>query len=150
MDKKVQWILIVAVLGILIVFMAILLQLRERDLMVTEQLQIRHRETTYDITGQMMNRINILPVEISGEESLYGYPVIDILDLLQIDENDYTRVFFSSRDGSRIAVDREEVLQRQVYLIPEGDDDIWTMRLVFPRDGFRNRWLKDIVLVETG
>lgn len=147
MNNRKQWYLIVLIVFSLAIILTVLLHLQERARIETEDLHIIRGDDLIVLSAEYLEAVPAAGIEISDREILQGYYVSDLLSYASIPEDEYNMVYFTARDGSRLVVSREEIVEHRVSLIPQ-DNRTETFRLVFPEDAYRNRWLKDIVFME--
>ncbi len=142
-----QWISIFIILAVLIVLLSILLEMRQHEIGRVEGLSIIDEEEMYQPTALDLNNIPNTIIRMNDGTELEGYLLTDILAYYEIDRDSIESIYLSSLDGSRIIVSYDEIREEDVMLmVVEGLHR--TYRLAFPQDPFRNRWLKDIVLIE--
>ena len=60
---------------------------------------------------------------------------------------EYSRLYFSTLDGQRMVVARKEFEEKRAMFMLEGALKA-RLRLIFPEESFRNRWLRNIRLIE--
>lgn len=84
----------------------------------------------------------------SGGEEFQGYLVRDILALGGIDINSIQNLTFTSGDGVRMMLSKEEIVKRDIILVPQTGRGVTEYRLIIPQDMFRNRWLKNVIIIE--
>src|SRR5690554_2115196 len=121
--------------------------MRQHEVGEIEGLSIIDEEEMYQPEARDFDDITFTMIKMNDGTELEGYLLTDILDYYGIDRESTESIYFSSLDGSRIIVSYEEIRDEDVMLlVVEGLHR--TYRLAFPQDPFRNRWLKDIVLIE--
>lgn len=142
-----QWLYLLIILAVLVVLLSVLLQMRQHEVGEIEGLSIIDEEEMYQPEARDFDDITFTMIKMNDGTELEGYLLTDILDYYGIDRESTESIYFSSLDGSRIIVSYEEIRDEDVMLlVVEGLHR--TYRLAFPQDPFRNRWLKDIVLIE--
>jgi hypothetical protein len=141
----------IGVIAIIVVFLVILLSIlllvRQKEMSLSEGLQITAGGEDYFLTGSDFSDIRMSSLPATGTEELRGYLITDIMETLALSIPEGVNYYFSTRDGNRLVISEEEIREKQAALMPESKDNN-RFRLVLPHDPFRNRWLKDIVRIE--
>jgi hypothetical protein len=142
-------VLIIGILLFLLITIAVLLRVHRVDRPTDSFVHLKYGGVRDSLDIAELSPAQLLEVEIEQGESLEVYTLEYILTRSGYDFTDhgYENVYFSSADGQRLVVSREEVEAGKVFLKPEAPP-LLTLRLVFPEARFRNRWLKDIRLIE--
>ena len=146
MSVKKQWIAVILVLLIMIIIFGIFFTLREKSIDRISGLQIINGEVTISPTSADYENIPLTFITMENRDQYQGYLVIDLIHYFKFEPEEFKDVYFSALDGSRIIVSLEEIETKEVMLAFEDQDN--SLRLIFPQDGFRNRWLKNIISLE--
>lgn len=145
-SKKQAWIIGFVVLG-LVFFMGILLLLRQEKMILDEGLRVSTGTEEFVLTAEDFGNIRISRLQTVNNEEIEAYLITDIIAYLEVSLPEEGSYYLSTRDGNRLILSEEEVRERKAALIQESGRD-FRLRLVLPYDPFRNRWLKDVVILE--
>ena len=144
MKNKKDWGIVLLVLLILVTVFIFLFYLQNRGREEVSGLQIIRGDLLIEpVTGDFANMPQT-NISMDNGDQFQGYLVSDILRYFELEREEIKAVYFSARDGGRIIVSRDEIEKREVLLAIDNN----TFRLIFPQDGFRNRWLKNIIALE--
>lgn len=147
-DNKKQAVIIISVLLILSVLLALMMTLRERKFEEREKQRMMMDKDTVTLDSIEFSEIPLsdLGVTVNGVEE--GYQMLEIFNYMEVDADTISGVIFYARDGGRLKVHRNNIIDKKVFIVPQPAVTDTTYRLVIPQDTFRTRWLKDIFAIE--
>jgi len=139
---------VLVVLLILVAVLFVLVQFRDKGMDRTQEFGIIFNEGTYFLKDYDLTSVELIDFLPPGDtDTMSGYTLPSLAELCGLEWETVQEVYLSSDDGSKIKLSLIEATQGEVLLVPFKENPL-RFRVVFPLDEFRNRWLKNIYLME--
>jgi len=83
-----------------------------------------------------------------GDNLVNVFYLEQILELSGLENIKLSRLLFHSSDGARVMIAPQGDRDSLILMVLERENNVFTLRLIIPEDGFSQRWLKKIVRIE--
>ena len=145
---KGKWIVILLVLVLLVGVLAVLIKFRDKDVDRDSDFCVRFDGELYYLSFDDLSNIPTIDVNPpGGEEKFTCYSLPTIAESLGIEWSEIKEIYLSSDDGSKIKIGLEEANNDEALLSLFKEQPL-RFRVIFPLDEFRNRWLKNIFIMD--
>jgi hypothetical protein len=135
---------VVLILTSLLIVLAVLLFIVNRDRNLKDGIVIRQAETEQTISLKQISKLEMHSFSTVRGDNFSGYSLLDILDSQETSFQKYLVLF--SVDGGSLRLNADEI--QNSYLVLMDDTETPSLRLIIPTDEFGQRWMKYVKTIE--
>ncbi len=139
MKKMNQWIIIIGIAIVLIIAIVVLQKLGYQSPTI-EGIEFIVRGEVSVVSD--FSSVEPTDITLQNGEVIQVYRFEDMLALANVKKIDIEELYVTTIEGQRLRIALNEL--EDIYLKWENA----RLRLVYPKDGFRQRWLKNITTIE--